>query len=175
MQKCSPTPENRLWCVNLMEAPFKSPSIFTFTVCLHFLLEMTVFGVSHAIFFHLRNGRSHDSSTGPGNPLLPLLEATLVLTPDINLRNVWLRNKIWDWIKVWGWAQSDVKMAWGTGASASLWNKTYETKLGWEQIKDGNVRKKQTQEGIKEGRRGWQWRWPRLWFSKRSGKIKWKV
>lgn len=54
-------------------------------------------------------------------------------------------------------AVSDVMMAGGTGGTASIWNeREYETKLEWEDIKDGNVRREKTQEGIKEGRRGWQ-------------------
>lgn len=44
---------------------------------------------------------------------------------------------------------------------SALWNRCYcfnlnrcETKLGWEEIKDSNMRGKQTQEGIKWGRMG---------------------
>lgn len=53
-------------------------------------------------------------------------------------------------------AVSDVMMAGGTGGTASINEREYETKLEWEDIKDGNVRREKTQEGIKEGRRGWQ-------------------
>lgn len=47
-------------------------------------------------------------------------------------------------------------MARGTGATASTSTDKarYETEPWWEQVKDSNVRREQTQEGIKEGRMG---------------------
>ena len=47
-------------------------------------------------------------------------------------------------------------MARGTGATASISTdkERYETEPWWEEIKDSNVRREQTQEGIKEGRMG---------------------
>lgn len=47
-------------------------------------------------------------------------------------------------------AVSDVRMACGTCATRL----SLEQKLGWKEIKVGNVSGEQTQEGIKEGRGG---------------------
>lgn len=56
-------------------------------------------------------------------------------------------------------AVSDGRMARGTGATASISTQKGDMKqnCGGSRTKIVTVRREQTQEGIKEKRRGWQW------------------